>query len=388
MKKIVVVAGDYPAEGHMRLVFVQQLVHSMIDQGTELTVVAPQSIAHSVVHKVKLLPKVTVEHTAKGKQYYIYRPYIITAGNSLFLSRFLKVWNSMVLNRILKRVKPDVLYAHFWSSIANVELYARKYNTPIFVACGEGDNALEEMVKKLSEQRLKQLTTYVKGVISVSTENKRKCIEYNLAKKEDIVVLPNCVDSDLFSRLDKTKCRRELNIPIDDFVVIFVGGFIPRKGPDRLAQAICELNNPNVKVIFVGKEFPGYPYEFSCPGIVYKGVVEHNKLPVFLSAADIFVLPTQKEGCCNAIVEALSIGLPVVSSDGSFNDDILDESNSIRVDSDSVKAIKEAILTLKNNPALRKQMTDFSINRHELYSVRKRAQKILAFINQQLSKVI
>ena len=53
---IVVVAGDYPAPKHMKLVFVQQLVDTMLDKGAKITVVAPQSIVHSLIHRKPLFP--------------------------------------------------------------------------------------------------------------------------------------------------------------------------------------------------------------------------------------------------------------------------------------------------------------------------------------------
>ena len=98
----------------------------------------------------------------------------------------------------------------------------------------------------------------------------------------------------------------------------------------------------------------------------------------------MFVLPTQTEGCCNAIVEALAIGLPVISSEGAFNDDILDEHNSIRVNPNDVDEIANAIKKLKDNPELRKQMSEYSLSRHEEYSIEGRAKKILDFINKKM----
>lgn len=385
-KHIVVVAGDYPAPGHMMLVFVQQLVQSMIDKGTKITVIAPQSIVHALLHRETLLPQFSEERTCKGNLYSIYRPFILTLGNLSIFRRLLRWINSQILSRTLSRVHPDVVYCHFWSSAQLSSRYAIQNKCPLFVACGEGDNALEDMVEYCSSKDLTILRSIVYGIISVSSENERKCVEYNLANKEDIIVLPNCVDTQLFRKKDASFLKQQLGIKEDDFVIAFVGGFIPRKGPDRVAEAIKIINDSSIKSIFIGRAFPGYPYEFDCPGIVYKGLVNHDEIPSYLSCCDIFVLPTLKEGCCNAIVEALAMGIPIVSSDGPFNDDILDMYNSIRVDPNNVQEIAKAIVKLRTNKDLREQMSRISISRNEKYSVDSRADRVLEFIAHQLQK--
>lgn len=78
------------------------------------------------------------------------------------------------------------------------------------------------------------------------------------------------------------------------------------------------------------------------------------------------------------------MGLPVISSDGPFNDDILDEKNSIRVNPDDVEAITEAIRTLRNNPELRNSMSEYSLSRHSEYTIQGRAKRILSFINKHI----
>ncbi len=67
-------------------------------------------------------------------------------------------------------------------------------------------------------------------------------------------------------------------------------------------------------------------------------------IPNYICASDVFVLPTTAEGCCNAIIEAMGCGLPIVSSDRAFNYDILNEENSILVDPESVDEIDNAII--------------------------------------------
>lgn len=384
LNKISVIAGDYPAEGHQMLVFVQQLVHAMIDLGQEVTVVAPQSIIHAIMHRQKLLPRRSIGTTELGHKYDIFRPITLSFGKARLLTKISSWYNRLIITSKVSSLNSDIIYSHFWSSALPIYKYALQHNIPLFVACGEGDNALENMVSSMPKEELNVLASSVTGVVSVSSENKRKCVSFGLAKDEDIDVFPNCVNTSIFHKMDVSGFKQQLGIKDDDFVIGFVGGFIPRKGPDRIAQAITKLNDPHIKVMFIGKPFSGYPYDFDCPGIIHKGPLDHDMLPKYINCSDVFVMPTQKEGCCNAIVEALAMGIPVISSDGAFNDDILNEKNSIRLDPNDVDAIAAAIKLLKDNPSLRKKMSEYSLSKHDEYSISGRAMRILNFIHRQV----
>lgn len=386
IKSITVIAGNYPAPGRAALVFVQQLVHAMIGQGVKVTVVAYQSVIHSLVHREKLLPRHSTGVAEEGVEYDIYRPYTLSFGNRDLFPALTKWFNRRSILSTIKKGNSDVLYAHFWSSALPVYEYAKENGIPLFVACGEGDDALEDMVATMPKEQLAALASAVTGVVSVSSENKRKCIDFGLSKAENTDVFPNCVNTAFFHKRDAKELKNSLGIKDNDFVLCFVGGFTPRKGPDRVAQAIKNLNDPRIKVMFIGKEFPGYAYDFDCPGIIHKGPLDHDLIAEYMSCADVFVLPTQKEGCSNAVVEALAMGLPVVSSDGPFNDDILDEKNSIRINPDDVEALTDAIRKLRDDKELRKSMADYSNSRHEEYSIEGRAKRILDFIGTMTTK--
>lgn len=386
IKSITVITGNYPAKGHIAFVFVQQLVHSIIDMGIKVNVIAPQSLVHNLVHRKHNLPKYSHGVTEKGNVYDIYRPYTLSFGNKDYFSHFTSWFNKRAIISSVNKTEFDVLYSHFWNSALPVYEYALDNKLPLFVACGEGDEALENLVKKLSIDEMNCLSSAVTGVISVSSENKRKCIKYGLSSQEKTEVFPNCVNTSIFHKMEATTIKRQLGIQDNDFVIGFVGGFIPKKGPDRLANAVRKLNDPAIKVMFIGKPFPGYDYDFECSGIIHKGPLDHDLIPQYLNCADAFVMPTRKEGCCNAIVEALAIGLPVISSDGAFNDDILNDDNSIRIDPDDIDAIATAIKRLKENHSLRKAMSKYSLSRHEEYSIDGRARRIIDFIEKQLDK--
>lgn len=383
---LTLVTGDYPAPGHMMMVFVQQLVHAMIDEGVNVSVVASQSLVHALIHRENLLPKHSKGVTEKGVEYDIYRPYTISFGNNNPFEGLTNKYNSRKLRKIINRIGSNVVYSHFWTSAQKVYEYATETHTPLFVACGEGDNAIEDLVRTMPKKELKRMADAVTGVISVSSENKRKCIDFGLSQEEEIEVFPNCVNTNIFRKMDVKALKKELGITKNDFVISFVGGFIPRKGPDRIAKAIKILNDPRIKVIFIGRPFKGYPYDFDCPGVIHKGPLDHELIPQYVNCSDVFIMPTQKEGCCNAIVEALAMGIPVISSDRPFNDDILDEKNSIRLNPDNVNAIASAIARLRDDRTIRQSMSDYSLSRHNEYAIQGRAKRILDFINKKCNE--
>lgn len=381
-KKICVVSSNYPSEGRPVYVFVEQLVNTLIDMGEDIYVVAPQSITRVLFRHISILPYRQEYKTPTGNKYVVYRPYSISFGKLRKRLSFISdIINRFFINKCIKGIAPDILYAHFWQNALRVLNYAAKGHKPIFVACGEGDDAMEEMMYTISETTKEMLKENVKGVICVSSQNRNKCVNYALADKEKTVVIPNAVDVSLFHHNERNnRLREQLGVNKDDFLILFVGSFTERKGCIRLAKAVDKLNDSQVKIVFIGKPFPGYEFDFSCKGIVFKGEMEHENLPEYYLCADIFVLPTLNEGCCNAIVEALACGIPVISSNRPFNEDILNEHNAVLVDPENVDEIAEAISLLKRDEELLKEKKRYCIQHATQYSIKDRANKIMDFI--------
>ena len=85
----------------------------------------------------------------------------------------------------------------------------------------------------------------------------------------------------------------------------------------------------------------------------------------------------------NAIVEAMACGLPIVSSNLPFNDDILEDKNSIRINPMSVDEIRDAVIRLKDSD-IRDKMGNNAWYTAQGLSIEGRAEKILKFIYEQM----
>ncbi len=118
--------------------------------------------------------------------------------------------------------------------------------------------------------------------------------------------------------------------------------------------------------------------------VVFCGKVPHDEVPELLCAADVFVLPSRAEGCSNAILEALACGLPVVASARPFNEAICDAETARLVDPESIAEIREAILCLQNDPALRQRLANAALSRAGNFDIRIRARRILVWMEERI----
>ena len=348
--------------------FVKQLVDAIAAQGNDCYVVCP----FNVFHYRTTSPEHEYYSVGNGKVL-VFRPWYYSFSNKI---RFLRRWGRKSHQRALQKALsklpalPDVVYGHFWHSAYEGYEYAKKHKIPLFVASGESD-----ICKLFSlPSDLEEFRNYVSGVICVSSKNQDESIKLGLTTTEKCGLFPNGVNTDLFYKRDKSECRRQLGLPKDEFIISFVGWFNERKGSQRVADAINQIEG--VKSIFVGKG----ALEPQCGGILFKGAVPHDQVPLYLGASDCFVLPTLAEGCCNAVVEAMACGLPVISSNLPFNWDVLDDSNSIMVDPHNISEIASAIRTLRDDIVLRKKLSDGALNKAESLTINKRANAIVDFI--------
>lgn len=382
--KICVVSQGFPYPELPYFTFVGELCKAMAAQGEEIIVVAPQSIFKPLFRGE---PKVPFRHTISvegGKDIVIYTPKVISVGALPLIG--IKVnyfFSQRAVTRTIKKYvgDVDVFYGHFFFQGYHALPEAMRRGKPIIVASGETNVTYRNEYTLHFKDYLNQL----KGIIFVSTKNKEEAIKYGLTNGSNCVVLPNSVDEKYFHQMDKKECRKELGYSDDDFIVAFTGYFTHRKGSRRVADAITMLKDPQIKSIFIGRNNDGDEVEPNCEGILYKGYMDHDKIPTYLGAADVFVLPTRAEGCPNAVVEALACGLPVISSDRKFNYDVLDESNSIMIDPDDVEAISKAIKKLKDDVQLREKLAQGALIKAKDLTITERARKIIAFIKQQIN---
>ena len=367
MIEIIIVANGYPDRiSSTTNVFVKELRDEWVRQGHKVSVICPVTI----IRYFQILIK------GKDKDCYYPLYFELSALKKLsFLRSIAQRIDDISFLRAVKRNiaknKNAILYAHFLNAgLAVAEIAGR---TGMKAFCAVGESTLWSL-RYRNMDYVRSVLKNINGFISVSTSNKEMLITNNIAEEDRIIVIPNAVDTAVFRKKDKKACRKKLGLPLDRCIGIFVGHFNERKGVLRVSEACSEIRDLDMIYIGHGDQRP------MKGNIAFVGEVEHKEIADYLNAADFFILPTLAEGCCNAIIEAISCGLPVISSSDTFNDDILSNNYSIRVNPRDVIAIKNAIESLVYD---KKKLLDMSCEAAKIgseYDIRKRAKIISEYL--------
>jgi len=231
------------------------------------------------------------------------------------------IWNINPISYILSKLRnfdADIVHVHsylyFISNQAIISKYFSKIPTLLHLHGGLGlppykTSFLQKISKLFYDNVIGKLM--IKGadlVASVSKFDIERAQKLFGEKSSKFVYLPNGVDVNQFtSKRDKS---------LDANNILYVGDIEPWKGIDFLLEVINGGNRfkRETKFHFIGQgSLVSMLNKFS-NRINYLGEQPHSSIPSYMRKADIFVFPSKWEGTPTVVLEAMSSGLPVVST--------------------------------------------------------------------------
>ncbi len=203
---------------------------------------------------------------------------------------------------------------------------------------------------------------HYKKITAVSSSTKNELMQYYNVPEEDIIVVPNGVDANAFrpDMQKKEEMRKKYSVPEGVPLLVFCGHEFRRKG---LSQAILALAHAKgdfrLLAIGGGDAGPCLRLAKACGisgKIIFAGFVQSAE--EHFSAGDAFVFPTAYEPFGMAILEALSSGMPVVTSQTAGAAELMAHGKEgfLLKDPFDAKELAGYLDTLLSDPSLRKKM--------------------------------
>jgi glycosyltransferase involved in cell wall biosynthesis len=205
-------------------------------------------------------------------------------------------------------------------------------------------------------------------IIAVSDFTRRELLQYYKVKEEKIRVIHNGVDVNKFKPAsDKRKAKEELGLNPEDIAILSVGRLYARKGLFTLIESIPAVVRRfrNAKFIISGKgqsnemkKLIAHAEKLRTRGnIIFTGYFPDKKLPRLYQAADIFAFSTFYENLPFAVLEALSTGLPVVTTCVGGIPEMIDSGkNGFLVQPFNAKELSDRVLYFLEHPAEAEEM--------------------------------
>lgn len=236
-----------------------------------------------------------------------------------------------------------------------------KFDIP--VALMIWDNIPFNMEKDGQRRQLKKLAVASADKLIVHTERSRRMLAIEGAPEERIQCIRPGVDVDAFA--PGPGSRDVLGIDKNEFVILFVGWLLPRKGIDFLLLAIHELIRERaipdrpLRLVVVGSG-PGKPRVDALierTGIgeycTFAGSVPYDGMTAIYRSADLFVLPSiatedWQEQFGMSLIEAMACGLPIVSTYSGAIPEVLADAGVLCQPNDFL-SLYEAIARLAND---------------------------------------
>ncbi len=286
----------------------------------------------------------------------------ITHAPMRYVPGVLKSWDARwlalairpVLERLHREKRIDLIDAHFgYPDGAGCVSIGARLQVPVFITLRGFET--EFILRPRVGPQLIDAMRGATGCVAVSHSLKALAVQRGVPE-ERVRVVQNAIDSSVFHLDDPARARRTLGIEPDIPLIVSVGHLVTRKRHhvliDAFARVARELTNARLVIIGANSFEPDYPRQLR-ERIAAAGMQERISLlgnqpattvATWLQAADVFALATAREGCCNAVLEALATGLPVVTTPAGDNAWFVDgKTNGAIVPVDDAQALSAGL---------------------------------------------
>ena len=287
------------------------------------------------------------------------------------LKREINFWNDWTafwkLLRMFKKAKFDIVHTHTAKAGALGRLAGCLAGVPVIIHTPHGHNFygyFNPFFSRLVIWIERILTGFTDRVVALTELEKNDYLKFKVANKEKLVLVYMGLELGSFLPENTVKIKENLNIQNDEKVIGYVGRLEPIKGPQFFVEAarLCSENNFLQRFILVGEGSLRKELEEKVSSwglkekILFLGW--RDDIADIMSILDILVLPSLNEAVGIVLLEAQSLGIPVVASEvGGIPEMIRDKQTGILVLPGAAASIALTINNLLSDPERLRSMS-------------------------------
>ena len=248
-------------------------------------------------------------------------------------------------------------------------------------------NFVNWIVKSYTD-RIRQCLKWTDLVITVSESSKKDIIEYFQVKPEKIYVTPlaSRYNANYLSAENILNTEKQVKYDFSKPYLLFVSTIEPRKNINAVILAFNFLKTKykiEHQLILIGKK--GWKYEpifTALENSHWKNQIHHldylsdELVALFYSKADVFVYPSHYEGFGLPVLEAMTLGTAVVTSNTSSIPEVTGDA-AILIDPNDPIQLAEAILKVISDSQLRQDLIEKGKAKAKLFSWERTAKETL-----------
>lgn len=246
----------------------------------------------------------------------------------------------------------DVIHVHIPVAASMILSKAKKYGIEKRILHSHNARGADGVAKRVRNYFLNKSGIFYANCYLACSE---AAGHYLYGKKRRFTVLPNAIDIKKyqFDKEARERIRKKIGVK-DELLLGHVGRFVEQKNHEGLLAIFAEVckNRKDVKLLLIGDgklknriEERAKEYQIE-DKIIFEGVVEN--VNEYMSAMDVFLLPSLYEGLPVVCVEAQMAGLPCVISTN-VTREIKMTSNVSFIENDDIEAWKRNICTILDN---------------------------------------
>ena len=247
------------------------------------------------------------------------------------MHNYIDMFTSNLINYVDERnLQYDLIYSNYWMSGIVGKLLSEKLKIPhiiTFHTMGLTKRSVNYLENE-SDFRIDSELDLIKksDAIVVPTYQEKENLILNYKSENDIYIVSPGVDLEKFKSKNKFESREKLGLSQTSKILLSVGRLEPIKGYDVLINALSFLNisdDFDVRLLIIGGDSKSQNELERLNSLKLKhglsnqinflGAIDHDELPIYFSAADVFVMPSAYETFGIAALEASACNLPVIA---------------------------------------------------------------------------